>query len=852
MLRSVLGAIAFVALLAWTPANAAPAASGDSGGGGPAPYVTFVKGAEAQRGLLTIWHKDGKVYLELAAAQLDHDFIQTIVPSSGVGGQGVVWGNTDHLPTELVRFERAGDAVAILWPNPYFVAGPGSAATRAIDQSFARSIVGLAPVVATNASTGAVIVDASPFLDDQLNLKAVLQQNLQAQPHTTPYTLDREHSYFGPTKAFPENVVLEADQAWTSEDQRIADALPDPRHLQMKVTYNIADPPHDGDYMPRLADDRMGIYDDIYLQFSNDRVLDRSLRYIVRWNMQPSDPTKPLSPAKHQLVFYMSNTIPEQHRPAIRAAVLAWNAAFEKIGISNAIAVRDQPDDPNWDPDDIRYNVLRWVTEYQASFGADSQTLYDPRTGQEFRTGILISADVPSGAQREWTYVIDPVRYGRDTDPMPQKFLDDTWMSTILHETGHNLGMQHNFIGSMAYTAKELQDKAFTSRYGIASTVMEYAPTNLWPRNYAQGDYAQTVLGPYDYHLIRWAYARVPGARTPQQELPTLNALASGWSDPKYRYASDEDVSWGDGHAADPRSEQGDLTNDPLGWCAVQQKMTVGLMATLNRRLPHQNDAYEGERDAFRTLLGRYDACAQLPTHFIGGQYLSRAHRGDPHAEPPIVPVPRAEQRRAFELLDRYLFAANPLPVSPALLSHLTYSEWAGYGYVGFPGYGNLPEWAYAPPPRHDLNLVERIGQQQDRALAQMFQPLVLQRLVAGPTETTDPHAMTLADLFDWMNASVFRELHNRPARTIPLLRRNLQDAYARTLIGLALSPPEGTPDDATALAHADLLALRGSLESSLRARAPDRVTTAHVDDLLAKVRAALSAPYQRPPEGHA
>jgi hypothetical protein len=133
-----------------------------------------------------------------------------------------------------------------------------------------------------------------------------------------------------------------------------------------------------------------------------------------------------------------------------------------------------------------------------------------------------------------------------------------------------------------------------------------------------------------------------------------------------------------------------------------------------------------------------------------------------------------------------------------------------------------------------------------------MFQPLVLQRLVAGPTETTDPHPMTLADLFDWMNASVFRELHNRPARTIPLLRRNLQDAYARTLIGLALSPPEGTPDDATALAHADLLALHGSLESSLRARATDRITTAHVDDLLAKVRAALSAPYQRPSEAHA
>ena len=121
----------------------------------------------------------------------------------------------------------------------------------------------------------------------------------------------------------------------------------------------------------------------------------RDSRYLVRWNIQPSDPSKPLSPAKHPMIFYMSDTVPERYRPAIRAAVLGWNDAFRRLGIEGALEVRDQPDDPNWDPDDIRYNVLRWVTEAQASFGADSQTLYDPRTGQEFRTGILISADVP-------------------------------------------------------------------------------------------------------------------------------------------------------------------------------------------------------------------------------------------------------------------------------------------------------------------------------------------------------------------------------------------------------------------------------------------------------------------------
>ncbi len=808
---------------------------------GIADYDTFVKGAQAQRGLLTIWHKDGKVYLELAAAQLGHEFIATIVPASGVGGQGVVEGNTDHLPTELLRFERAGNNVALVWPSPYFIAPNVPAAARAVDASFARSIVGLAQIAALDAKTGAVVIDAAPFLEDQLNLKAVLKANIRDRPKADPYTLDKERTYFGTTKAFPKNVVLEALQNWRAEDQRIADVLPDPRTVQLKVVYNIAEPPDRSDYTPRYADDRVGIYDAIYQSYDKDRVLSRKLRYIVRWNLQPSDPSKPLSPAKHPMIFYLSNTIPEAYRPAIRAGVLKWNLAFEKIGISDALQVRDQPDDPAWDVDDIRYNVLRWVTEYRPSFGADSQTLFDPRTGEEFRTGILISADVPVGAQREWTYVVDPVRFGRSTDPMPQKFLDDDWLAVIMHETGHNLGMQHNFIGSRAYTAKGLQNKSFTAANGIASTVMEYAPTNVWPAKYSQGDYSQTTLGPYDYYAMKWAYGRIPGANTPEEEIPTLSKWASAWSDPKYRYASDEDVSWQNGHASDPRVEQGILTNDPLGWCDVQLKMNRDLLAKLNERFPARGAAYQDETDAFRTVMARYAQCAQMPTHYIGGQYVSRAHRGDPGAEAPIVPVAFADQRRAFDLLDRYLFAADAWRLSPALLANLGYSEWAGYGYVGFEGYGNLPQFSYDPPERHDVPLAEEIGKMQGNAIAQMFQAPVLARISDAGSETADTHAMRLGDLFDWMHRSVFAELRGAAkTSSIGRLRRNLQQRYVETLAHLYTAPAAGVPSDARALARADLTTLLGETVRADRAPGLDRETRAHLAFLHARVQAAL------------
>ncbi|GAC1504064.1 MAG: hypothetical protein NVS1B14_09800 [Vulcanimicrobiaceae bacterium] len=470
------------------------------------------------------------------------------------------------------------------------------------------------------------------------------------------------------------------------------------------------------------------------------------------------------------------------------------------------------------------------MTEYRASFGADSQTLFDPRTGEEFRSGVLVSADIPRFAAQSWKYFIDPVRYGRDSDPVPSWYVHDAFVSTLLHETGHNIGMQHNFIGSMAYTAAQLQSKAFTSKYGIASTVMEYAPTNLWPKPYGQGAFDQTVLGPYDYFTIKYGYAPIPGARTPEAELPTLRRLASAWSDPKYRYASDEDVSWANGHASDPRVNQGDLTNDPLGWCAVQLKMDRDLMQSVNRRLPKNGSAYEELTDAFGSILREYTQCATLPARFLGGQYLSRAHRGDPKAQAPVVPVSRELESRAFGMLDRYLFSDSAWQFSPKLLQGLGYSEWAGYGYVSWTGYGNLPDWAYRPPDRHDYPVLENIARAQSRVLDQLFNPLVLQRIDENPLEATRP-TMSITDLFGWLQNSIYGDITGR-TRTISLVKRNLQMLYADKLLALINAPARGIPADAQAMARLELGDLRRSIAAAQARGSADTITRAHLENL--------------------
>lgn len=838
----------------------------DAGGGKIAPYADFTKSALVQHGLFTVWRKDAKVFLELSPKQLDVDFIQTAVPRNGIGGYFLFNGSADYEPARLIRFSREDDKIAITWPNPYFTAPAGSPAAIAVSQTFAPSLVDVAPIASIDDATGNIVFDASPFLADVLDLTTALKNNLNIQSPENAYHLDSNRTFFGPTKAFPDNVLIEADQTFAADSPNVVDNVPDPRSIQIKVDYNIATAPDNSDYTPRLADDRVGYFDNSHLEFGNDNLRSRALNYIIRWNVQPSDPSKPRSPSKHPMVFYVSNTIPMEYRQAVRDALLTWNKAFEPLGVTDAVQVKDQPDaavDPTWDPDDIRYNVVRWLTESNGGGFAEAQLIYDPRTGQEFHTGIVVDSDLMLFGSQEWPYVVQPARgaahgrFGSESEfatgmkheaafgslalqmlgrlngyQVPQRYKYEFLKAIVLHESGHDMGLQHNFIGSQAYSAKQLQSKAFTSKYGVASSVMEYSPINLWPKGYGQGDYWQTVLGPYDYYVIHWGYARIPGAKTPQDEKPALNRWAQAYTDPRYAFASDEDVSWFSGHAIDPRVNHWDLSNDTLGFCEVRLKLANDLMSSVSRRFPRPGEEFEEATFAFGAAFGEYQTCADMPEHYIGGEYLSRAHQGDAHGGAPLAAVPRGVELRAFGMLDRYVFSDAAWRISPDLLNRMTYTEWAADG----------GSWAYNPPARHDVPVAEFAEQMQNAELARMFRPLVLRRIDDLTLRTSPGQTMSLADLFDWTQKSVFGDLRGKSVGPIPLIHRGLQQNYAALLSGLLLAPAPGTPHDAQALARMELTSLQGDIKSALASSNLDTMTRAHLEDLQVRVSRTLDA----------
>ncbi|HTU82472.1 MAG TPA: zinc-dependent metalloprotease [Candidatus Acidoferrales bacterium] len=830
-LSSLITAVFALAVLAspGTRARAAapqPAASAKPPGQ-PADYDVFVKGAAVSSGLLTVVRKAGKLYLGIPVSQLGRDLIETSVPSSGLGGFGPAPGEPYVAPARVIHFQRVDDRIVILWPNEIAKVDPNTPQATSTHESLPSSVIAVTPIVAQSSSL--VLISADPFLGDVADLASQFQAVAPHPGHT--YRLDPARTYFSQAKAFPQNTLLRVSQTWATDDPDVIDNVPDPRSVEVDMTYNFIEAPSDG-YVPRLSDPRVGYFEQPLLNFESDAETTRNVYYVTRWNFMPALPGQP-SQAKHPLLFTISNDVPVEYRPVVRAALLQWNAAFERIGIQNAVQVQQQPDDPNFDVDDIRNNMVRWIDTTNPQYGAEALIVDDPRTGEEINAGINFDAVLGPDGPVEYRYLVAPARGIADGAGAERRYTLDLIESIVLHESGHDLGLQHNFIGSMAYTAKDLQDPGFTSRYGVASSVMEYAPINLWPKGTAQGDYFQLVLGPYDYYAVHYGYAYVPNAATPDQEKATLNRWASRWSDPMYRFASDEDAYFPGGHAIDPRVQQDDLTDKPLQWEELQLAMLHRIMNAVDRRFPAPGQPYTEARRAFLTPLRYYVRDVQMPAHVIGGEYVSRARAGDPHSAPPLEPVSRAYEREAWLALERYLFSDEAWHFSPAVLQRLPYREVSAF---------TNGTWVYDPTPRHDVAVVEVAASTQAQVMNELFGPLTLQRIDELQTKYAPGSTMTLTDLFDWTRAGIFGDLENGRIARAGVVRRNAQAAFAKRLAALWLDPAPGTPPDAQALARLQLEDLQHSCALALRVGKFDEQTRAHVEALQAMATQALQA----------
>jgi len=256
-------------------------------------------------------------------------------------------------------------------------------------------------------------------------------------------------------------------------------------------------------------------------------------------------------------------------------------------------------------------------------------------------------------------------------------------------------------------------------------------------------------------------------------------------------------------------------------------------IARLDRVFPRDDEPYSQERDAFLSMMRQYQRAAGLATRYIGGLYVSRAHRGQPGGAPPFRPVSREDQRRAFQTLAEHVFSSRAMRFSPTLLANLGPSNYLHRGTEQI--FGERP----------DFPVTEYVGQLQQTVMYDVFSPATLSRIADEQLRVRKPgSAMSLGDLFGWMNAAVWDDLQPGLG-SIDVLQRNLQRSYTNYLIALSVAPSSvdeavGFPGDTVPVARFELRRLDARLATALHSPRLDVTTRAHLEDLHSRVHSAI------------
>ena len=288
---------------------------------------------------------------------------------------GMTWGFGDDW---IWQFRKTDKKIQVVRRNVRFTADKGSPTAKAVHLAYTDSVLFSLPIVTKSPSGGFVVDLGSLFMSDLPQISSVLRG----------FSFARDKSTWAATKGFKDNVEIQVAATYASSGTREFDTVADSRGVTINVHYSISRLPRTG-YKPRLADDRVGFFLTVLKDFSKKSRQDRFVRYLNRWDLQKAESGAEVSPPKRPIIFWLEKTIPFEYRKPIREGILEWNKAFEKAGFCNAIEVRQQPDDAEWDPEDINYNTFRWITS-SASFAMGAQPSEpddrsDPRRRYHFR-----------------------------------------------------------------------------------------------------------------------------------------------------------------------------------------------------------------------------------------------------------------------------------------------------------------------------------------------------------------------------------------------------------------------------------------------------------------------------------
>jgi hypothetical protein len=535
----------------------------------------------------------------------------------------------------------------------------------------------------------------------------------------------------------------------------------------------LPDPP----MRPRYWDARVGYFAREFREYGSAPPGGVTRGFIERYRLRKKYPAAEVSEPQTPIVFYVGREVPDVWRPYLKRAVEDWQPLFEQAGFRLAIVARDAPsesENPAWDPDDVRYNVIRWAPGgRQNALGAST---VDPRSGEVLSSHTLLWQDVLKLLETWYFVQVSPLDPRARKLPLPTDLVGELLRYMTHHEIGHALGLRHNFKAASMITTRELRDPDFTRKWGTAASVMSYARFNYVAQ---PGDDAGLMPkdGPYDYFAIDWGYRDFGDEVTLEDEIVLLDRMAARQvGEPWLRFGGEDEAA-----AVDPTVTVNALAGDAIESAELGLRNIDRVMRLLVPATSELGADYERLREVYEALILQRNRELVPVARRVGGVVETRYHAG--RGGRPFVPVAAAEQRRAVRFLIERAFATPAHLLDPEVLARIA------------PADGSLP--------LQGSNL---------ELLRSLVDPGVFERMidVAAPDGAYLP-----GDLLADLNDGLFRELDAEHPR-VDSYRRELQRNYVSVLLAPDAPAPAPAPERATVREPSAEQAVRAGLTSEL------------------------------------